>query len=106
MAKEQYNRQASGGVTERTKILAEISEELDKIKVEMEEKGSSMTDGSPLVKIKQALQRLKNEILQMDIRIGTVEHTLLAGKLKDKSNLQKDMNKTLTTSQYDDYKQY
>ncbi|XP_071957784.1 intraflagellar transport protein 57 homolog [Antedon mediterranea] len=104
-AKEQY-RQASGGVTERTKILAEISEELDKIKVEMEEKGSSMTDGSPLVKIKQALQRLKNEILQMDIRIGTVEHTLLAGKLKDKSNLQKDMNKTLTTSQYDDYKQY
>ncbi|XP_033119673.1 intraflagellar transport protein 57 homolog [Anneissia japonica] len=104
-AKEQY-RQASGGVTDRTKVLAEISEELDKIKMEMEEKGSSMTDGSPLVKVKQALQRLKNEILQMDIRIGTVEHIVLTGKLKDKSNLQKDMNKTLTTSQYDDYKQY
>ena len=42
--KEQY-RQASGGVTERTRSLAEITEELDKVKQEMEERGSSMTDG-------------------------------------------------------------
>ncbi|XP_044297644.1 intraflagellar transport protein 57 homolog isoform X4 [Varanus komodoensis] len=43
-AKEKY-KQGSGGVTERTRILSEITEELEKVKQEMEEKGSSMTDG-------------------------------------------------------------
>lgn len=64
-AKERY-QQASGGVTERTRVLAEISEELDKVKQEMEEKGSSMSDGAPVVKIKQSLTKLKQEIVQMD----------------------------------------
>ena len=45
--KEQY-RQASGGVTERTRQLAEVTEELERIKQEMEERGSSMTDGCKL----------------------------------------------------------
>ncbi|KAF6024433.1 IFT57 [Bugula neritina] len=50
--KERY-KQASGGVTDRTKTLAEITEDLERIKSEMEERGSSMTDGAPLVKIKK-----------------------------------------------------
>ncbi|OCT92358.1 intraflagellar transport protein 57 homolog isoform X1 [Xenopus laevis] len=90
-AKERY-QQASGGVTERTRILAEITEELEKVKQEMEEKGSSMTDGAPLVKIKQALTKLKHEIVQMDIRTGVVEHTLLQSTLKEKSNMTRDMH--------------
>uniref|UniRef100_A0A4W3JT44 Intraflagellar transport protein 57 homolog n=1 Tax=Callorhinchus milii TaxID=7868 RepID=A0A4W3JT44_CALMI len=92
-AKDRY-QQGSGGVTERTKILSEISEDLEKVKQEMEEKGSSMTDGAPLVKIKQALTKLKQEITQMDIRIGVVEHTLLQAKLKEKSNMTRDMHAT------------
>ncbi|XP_070548078.1 intraflagellar transport protein 57 homolog [Ptychodera flava] len=98
--KEQY-RQASGGVTERSRALAEVSEDLEKIKQDMEERGSSMTDGAPLVKIKQALQRLKTEITQMDVRIGTVEHSLLQARLKDRSNMQRDMNKPLVSDSYD-----
>ncbi|XP_074157218.1 intraflagellar transport protein 57 homolog isoform X2 [Sminthopsis crassicaudata] len=43
-ARERY-QQGNGGVTERTRILSEITEELEKVKLEMEEKGSSMTDG-------------------------------------------------------------
>ncbi|XP_077985611.1 intraflagellar transport protein 57 homolog [Glandiceps talaboti] len=101
-AKEQY-RQASGGVTDRSRRLAEISEDLEKIKQEMEERGSSMTDGAPLVKIKQALQRLKTEILQMDVRVGTVEHSLLQARLKDRSNMQRDMNKPISSDNYNDY---
>ncbi|KAH0624972.1 hypothetical protein JD844_032935 [Phrynosoma platyrhinos] len=93
-AKEKY-QQGSGGVTERTRILSEITEELEKIKQEMEEKGSSMTDGAPLVKIKQALTKLKQETIQMDIRIGVVEHTLLQSKLKEKSNMTRDMHATI-----------
>ncbi|XP_047445930.1 intraflagellar transport protein 57 homolog [Mugil cephalus] len=92
-AKERY-QQASGGVTERTRVLAEVSEELEKVKQEMEEKGSSMSDGAPVVKIKQSLTKLKQEIVQMDVRIGVVEHTLLQAKLKEKSNMTRDMNAT------------
>ncbi|XP_069026138.1 intraflagellar transport protein 57 homolog [Embiotoca jacksoni] len=92
-AKERY-QQASGGVTERTRALAENSEELDKVKQEMEEKGSSMSDGAPVVKIKQSLTKLKQEIVQMDVRIGVVEHTLLQAKLKEKSNMTRDMHAT------------
>lgn len=92
-ARECY-KQGSGGVTERTRVLAEITEELEKVKQEMEEKGSSMSDGAPVVKIKQSLTKLKQEIVQMDIRIGVVEHTLLQAKLKEKSNMTRDMHAT------------
>ena len=43
-----------------------------------------LTVAAPLVKIKQAIQKLRQEISQMDIRIGVVDHILLQAKLKDK----------------------
>ncbi|KAG9461875.1 hypothetical protein GDO78_015489, partial [Eleutherodactylus coqui] len=72
-----------------------VNEELEKVKQEIEEKGSSITDGAPLVKMKQALTKLKQENLQMEIRIGVVEHTLLQSKLKEKSNMTRDMHATI-----------
>lgn len=50
---------------------------------------------APLVKIKQALTKLKQETIQMDIRVGVVEHTLLQSKLKEKSNMTRDMHATI-----------
>lgn len=88
---ERY-QQASGGVTERTRVLAEISEELEKVKQEMEEKGSSMSDGAPVVRIKQSVMKLKQETQQMEVRMGVVEHSLLQAKLKEKSNMTRDMH--------------
>ncbi|KAG7260788.1 hypothetical protein CRUP_026920 [Coryphaenoides rupestris] len=90
-ARELY-QQASGGVTEKTRLLAEVSEELEEVKQEMEEKGSSMSDGAPVVKIKQSLTKLRQEVVQMDIRIGVVEHTLLQAKLREKNNMTRDMH--------------
>ncbi|KAM4683025.1 intraflagellar transport protein 57 homolog isoform 1-T1 [Amazona ochrocephala] len=90
-AKEKY-QEGSGGVTERIKVLSEITEALERVKQETEEKGSSMTDGAPLVKIKQALTKLKQETIHMDIQIGVMEHTLLQSKLKEKSNMARDMH--------------
>ncbi len=49
---------------------------------------------APVVKIKQSLTKLKQEIVQMDVRIGVVEHTLLQAKLKEKSNMTRDMHAT------------
>ncbi|XP_075051015.1 intraflagellar transport protein 57 homolog [Mixophyes fleayi] len=92
--KEQYH-ELTTKVTEKTRILSELNEELEKVKQEIEEKGSSITDGAPLVKMKQALTKLKQETVQMDIRIGVVEHTLLQSKLKEKSNMTRDMHATI-----------
>jgi len=38
----------------------------------MDEKGTSMTDAGPLVRVKQSLTRLKAESTQMEVRIGVV----------------------------------
>ena len=58
---EQY-RQVSGNLTQKSHELAQITEQLDRVKHEMEERGSSMTDGSerasPLVKHICVLKRL------------------------------------------------
>lgn len=53
-----------------------------------------MSDGAPVVKIKQSLTKLRQEIVQMDIRIGVVEHDLLQAKLKEKSIMTRDMHAT------------
>jgi len=83
-AKEKY-KEGSTGVSDRSRTLADLTEELEKIKMEMEEKGSSMTDGAPLVKIKQTLNRLKVESTQIDIRIGVIEHVLRQAHFRDKT---------------------
>lgn len=88
---DQY-QEVSGGVSERQRALALVSEELDAVKQEMEERGSSMTDGTPLVNIKRAVGRMKSEITAMDVQIGVLEHSLLQARLRDKSLLQQDMN--------------
>ena len=88
--KEQY-KQVSGGVTERSRLLGQIADDLEMVKAEMEERGSSMTDGTPLVNIRRSLTRMKQEVMSMNVRIGVVEHTILQAKLKDKSNMQRDM---------------
>uniref|UniRef100_A0A8D3CQ08 Intraflagellar transport protein 57 homolog n=1 Tax=Scophthalmus maximus TaxID=52904 RepID=A0A8D3CQ08_SCOMX len=92
-ARERH-QQACGRVTEKTRVLAEISEDLEKVKQEMEEKGSSMSDGAPVVKLKQSLAKLKQENVQMDVRIGVLQHLLLQAKLKEKSNMTRNMNAT------------
>ncbi|VDP85982.1 unnamed protein product [Echinostoma caproni] len=84
-------RQASGGITERSRVLAEIGEELERVKDEMDERGSSMTDGSPVVRIKQAIQKLKSEITAMDIRTGVLEHILLRMHLRVREDSQKPL---------------
>ncbi|NWY46790.1 IFT57 protein, partial [Sylvia atricapilla] len=90
----QEYRSAQALLSEK-KIYFKVTEALDKVKQETEEKGSSMTDGAPLVKIKQALTKLRQETVQMDIQIGVMEHTLLQSKLKEKSNMTRDMHATV-----------
>jgi len=80
-AQDEYNSK-SEGLNELTNQLSQVTDELAAIRSKMDERGSSMTDTSPLIKIKSALSRLKEERKQMDVRIGVVTHTLVAKKLK------------------------
>lgn len=79
-------QQASERVKEKTQILAELNGKMDDAKQEMELKVSSMSDGAPLENIKQSLKQLRKEIVQMDVRIGAIQHTLLRAKVKEKFN--------------------
>lgn len=90
-SKEQYNS-LSGGVTERTRELAVLTDRLENVKQEMEERGSSMTDGTPVVNIKKAIVKIKSELTAMDIRIGVLECYLLQSKVRQNKLLEDDLN--------------
>ncbi|XP_037086351.1 intraflagellar transport protein 57 homolog [Pollicipes pollicipes] len=94
---EQY-KTVNVGVVERSRQLAQLTDELDSVKQELEERGTSMTDGTPLVNIRKALNRIKQEVQGMDVRIGVVEHTLLQFRLRDKEALQQEANVQFTTN--------
>ena len=78
---DEYNSK-SGGLNLLTNQLSQVSDELASLKGKMDERGANMTDTSPLIKIKTALQRIKEERKAMDIKIGITTHTLVAKKLK------------------------
>lgn len=88
---ERY-KQASVSVTDLSRQLARVTEQLEVIKAQMDERGTSMTDAGPLVKIKQALTRLRADVQEMELRIGVVQHTLLTAKLKNKNTVVHSMN--------------
>jgi len=88
-AQDEYNSK-SGLMTELSNNLSQVTDELNSTKGRMDERGTSMTDTSPLIKIKSALSRLKEERKRMDIRLGVVTHTLVAKKLKHDQHTKQD----------------
>jgi len=102
---EEYNSK-SQVLNDLTNALSQVSDELSSIKGKMDERGGAMTDTSPLIKIKQALSRLKEERKQMDVRIGVVTHTLVAKKLKHDQNTKREAampKNTHVSKEADDY---
>ncbi|KAJ7555124.1 hypothetical protein O6H91_05G023300 [Diphasiastrum complanatum] len=57
--------------------ISATANQLDKVKKLMLEKGNMISDVSPLLQIKQAISNLKEELREMEVRIGTLQHTLL-----------------------------
>ncbi|KAF5308885.1 hypothetical protein FQR65_LT00585 [Abscondita terminalis] len=93
--KESY-QDLSGGVMERNRHLAKLTDKIDAIIQQMEERGSSMTDGTPLVNIKKGISKIKTEITEMDVRIAVLDCVLLQSKMKEKSILEHDLYKSTT----------
>ena len=80
---ERYNR-SNDNVQELTNSLGIINDQLEEAKAQQEERGSSMTDTKPLVRIKDALKALQEEMKEMELKIGVVGYTLLNAKMKSK----------------------
>lgn len=53
-----------------------VLSDLETTKSQMDQRGNSMADGSPLINIKKAIVKLKEEIVQMDLKIGVLDHSL------------------------------
>merc|ERR1740138_794416 len=66
--------------------LRQSTDEYEQLRGEMAERSQTVQDTAPLVKIKDALKRLKPDICQMDLRIGVVNHTLMQAKLRQRPN--------------------
>lgn len=80
-------------VNELTNQLQDVAEQLDDIKGKTKSRGQTMTDASPLVQIKKALHKIKNEIKLMELRIGVVGHTLTRAKMRRKTGLDAGVSK-------------
>lgn len=61
--------------------VQQISEQLETLKSQSDERGESMTDTTPLVRLKESMKKIKTQIRQMDLRLGTVSHNLLHIKM-------------------------
>lgn len=68
-------KEGSDKVNVMTNEHAQITEQLRDTKTVMDDRGSKMTDTSPLVQIKEALKKLSAEIKNFDLRIGVVRYT-------------------------------
>lgn len=77
-----------------------MSEKLEQILSKTNEHSGSMTDSSPVVKIKDAYKIMLAEIKAMDVRMGVLSHTILQYKAKEK-NVDKK-NKILDVDELED----
>lgn len=93
--KENYEN-VSSGVAFRNKELNKLSEKLDKVKQQMEERGSSMTDGTPLVNIKKNIAKVKADITDMDVRIGVLNCVLIQTKIRNKKEIEDQYNQDVS----------
>lgn len=59
-----------------------LSEELELVKADMEERSTTVTDTAPIVKMKEAFKKLRSDTRVLEVRIGVVSHTLMQAKLR------------------------
>lgn len=67
--------------------LSVVTERLEEVKEIFESRDSGLNDASPLVKLKAAMQQLKDEIHTLDMKIGVVSQTLLNARVQDNNRL-------------------
>eukprot|EP01105_Mastigella_eilhardi_P018350 TRINITY_DN4239_c0_g1_i1.p1 TRINITY_DN4239_c0_g1~~TRINITY_DN4239_c0_g1_i1.p1 ORF type:complete len:467 (-),score=165.41 TRINITY_DN4239_c0_g1_i1:42-1256(-) len=64
--------------------IGNVKSELLTVKEESSVLRSSLDDASPVVNLKKSLAKTKEEIRQMDVQIGVIQHTLLQAKMRER----------------------
>lgn len=81
-------QQINGGVISKSRRLAELNEQIQRVKTETEKREQFINDKAPLIQIKKSLAKLKLEINELNIKIGVGMRNLMY------QNHQKTMLKT------------
>lgn len=68
-------------VAKYTSELNEIGDKLEELKEAIDAKDNGRSDTSPVLKVKEAVKQIKDEIRVFDLRIGVVSNSLLAAKV-------------------------
>lgn len=71
---------------EMEETLSRLTNELENVKIQMEQRGNSMSDGSPLINIKKAVIRLKEEMDELNVKIGVLQHTMTNDVIRKQSH--------------------
>lgn len=80
-AQDNFN-QASSYVSQLAMEHSQVTEQLDFVKKQIEEREQKSSDTTPLMKIKDAVTKVKAEIREMSLRIGVLQHTVLHYSLR------------------------
>ena len=80
-------------ISERNNELHRVAAALEDVKQQLENRGSNLTDASPLVRLKAAMASLRDELKGMELRIGVVAHNLMSLSLQDKQAALQDATK-------------
>lgn len=69
-------KQTKAEINEFEKLYDKLNNEYETTKLQMEQRGATMSDGSPFINLKKAIARIKEEIIQMDLEIGVMQHSI------------------------------
>jgi estrogen-related receptor beta like 1 len=85
---------ASKNVAQLSNELNSITETLDQTKADIQDREERSSDISPLMKIKEAVSKVKSEIKEMSLRIGVLQHTVLHYTLRQQKARRASPNST------------
>lgn len=69
-------RQIQSEILDYEKQYDRMNHEYETIKMQMEQRGATMSDGSPFINLKKAITRIKEEIIQMNLEISVMQHSI------------------------------
>lgn len=67
-------KQANNETKEFEKAFDSLNHEYETVKLQMEQRGVTMSDGSPFINLKKTITRMREEIVQMDLEISVIQY--------------------------------
>merc|ERR1719245_829067 len=78
---QEYN-ESVGEISTLTSEIQEMDEKISDVKVEMENRNNTMTDMTPIRRLRETHAQLKEELVDLDLRIGVTRQQLIHSKMK------------------------